>query len=153
MFYIVLLILFGVLFLVAELLVITGSVVGTALALVCYGSAIYLAFAQYGTTIGIAVIVAVILLSLISTIISLRAKTWRKLSLQQELDAASMPLPESKLKIGDRGVALSRLAPAGKVEIGGELFEARSVDVYIDQRSDVEVVGFENFTVMVKKIN
>ena len=64
-----------------------------------------------------------------------------------------MPLPESKLKIGDRGVALSRLAPAGKVEIGGELFEARSVDVYIDQRSDVEVVGFENFTVMVKKIN
>ncbi|MBE6210721.1 MAG: serine protease [Rikenellaceae bacterium] len=153
MFYIVLLILLGVLFLVAELLVITGSVIGASLALVCYGSAIYLAFAQYGTLVGVIVIAVILLLSLISTVVSLRAKTWRKLSLQQEIESASMPLPEQKLKAGDCGVALSRLAPAGKVEIDGTIYEARSMDVFIDQRSEVEVVGFENFTVLVKKIN
>ena len=153
MFYIVLLILLGILFLVAELLVITGSVIGAMLALVCYGSAIYLAFAQHGTFIGMVVIAAIILLSLISTIVSLRAKTWRKLSLKQELDSASMPLPEQKLSVGERGVALSRLAPSGKVEIGGAVYEARSMDVFIDHRSEVEVIGFENFTVLVKKIN
>lgn len=153
MFYIVLLLLLGVLFLVAELLVITGSIVGALLALLCYGSAIYLAFAQHGTTVGVAVIVAVILLSLISTIVSLRAKTWRKLSLQQELESVSMPLPEEKLKVGDRGVAISRLAPSGKVEIGGAIFEARSIDGYVEQRKEVEVIGFENFTVIVKMIN
>lgn len=153
MFYIVLLILFGVLFLMAELLLITGSVVGALLALLCYGSATYLAFTQHGTTVGIVVLVAVALLSLIATIFSLRAKTWRKISLHQELDAASMPHPEDTLKIGDRGVAISRLAPTGKVEISGQGFEARSVDVYVDQRSEIEVVGFENFTVIVKKVN
>ena len=47
MFYIVLLILFGVLFLVAELLVLAGSFIGTLLAMVCYGSAIYIAVAQH----------------------------------------------------------------------------------------------------------
>ena len=99
------------------------------------------------------VLVAIALLSLIATIFSLRAKTWRKISLHQELDAASMPHPESVLKVGDRGVAVSRLAPAGKVEIGGHSFEARSVDVYVDQRSEIEIVGFENFTVIVKKVN
>lgn len=153
MFYIVLLILLGILFLVAELLLITGSVIGAILALVCYGSAIYLAFAQHGTVVGVVVIAAIALLSLISTVVSLRAKTWRRLSLQQEIDSASMPLPEQKLNVGDRGVTLSRLAPSGKVEIGGAIYEARSMDVFIDQRSDVEVVGFENFTVLVKKIN
>ena len=153
MFYIVLLILLGVLFLVAELLVITGSIVGALLALLCYGSAIYLAFAQHGTEVGVAVIAAIILLSLISTIVSLRAKTWRKLSLNQELESTSMPQPEDTLKVGDRGVAISRLAPSGKVEIGGEIFEARSIDVYVEQRKEVEVIGFENFTVIVKKIN
>ena len=153
MFYIVLLILFGVLFLIAELLLITGSVIGALLALLCYGSAIYLAFAQHGTTVGVVVLVAIALLSLIATVFSLRAKTWRKISLNQELDAASMPHPEDTLKIGDRGVSISRLAPAGKIEIGGQSFEARSVDVYVDQRSEVEVVGFENFTVIVKKVN
>ena len=153
MFYIVLLILFGVLFLVAELLLITGSVIGTLLAMVCYSSAIYLPFAQHGTTTGIIVVAAIALVSLLATIISLRAKTWRKISLHQELESSSMPQPEQKLKIGDQGVALSRLAPTGKVEIGGGVFEARSVDVFVDQRSEVEVVGFENFTVIVKKIN
>ncbi len=153
MFYIVLLILFGVLFLVAELLVIPGSVVGALLALVCYGSAIYLAFTGYETLVGVVVIAVILLVSLLSTVVSLRAKTWRKLSLQQEIESASMPLPEEKVKIGDCGVALSRLSPAGKVEIGDAIYEARSIDVYVDQRSKVEVVGFENFTVIVKKIN
>ncbi len=153
MFYIVLLILLGILFLVAELLLITGSIAGTLLALVCYGSAIYLAFAQYGTLVGAVVIVAIALLSLLSTVISLRAKTWRKLSLQQEIDSASMPLPEQQLKVGDHGVTLSRLAPTGKVEIEGRIYEARSMDVFVDQRTEVEVVGFENFTVIVKKTN
>ena len=97
-------------------------------------------------------IAAIILASLLATIISLRGKTWRKISLQQELDATSMPKPEEVLKVGDHGVALSRLAPAGKVEVGGAIYEARSVDVFIDHRSDVEVVGFENFTVIVKKL-
>ena len=80
MFYIVLLILFGVLFLVAELLLITGSIIGALLAMICYGSAIYLAFVQYGTTTGIVVVAAIALVSLLATIISLRAKTWRKIS-------------------------------------------------------------------------
>ena len=146
MFYIVLLLLLGVLFLVGELLLIPGSVFGVVLALICNGSAI-------ATVAGVAVVVVALLLALISTIFSLRAKTWRKISLHQELDAASMPHPETKLKVGDRGVAVSRLAPAGKVEICGETFEARSVDVYVEQRSEVEVVGFENFTVVIKKVN
>ena len=153
MLYIVLLLLFGILFLVGELLLIPGSIFGAVLALVCNGSAIAIAFAKYGTNVGIVVVVVSILLSLISIVLSLRAKTWRKISLQQELDSASMPMPEAKLKIGDCGVAISRLAPSGKVEICGEIFEARSVDVYIEQRSEVEVTGFENFTVIVKKVN
>ena len=41
----------------------------------------------------------------------------------------------------------------GKVQIGGKIYEAKSVDVYIDQKQDVEVVGFENFNVIVRKIN
>ena len=41
----------------------------------------------------------------------------------------------------------------GNVDIAGKIYEAKSVDSYIDQRSEVEVVGFENFAVIVKKIN
>ena len=40
----------------------------------------------------------------------------------------------------------------GKVEIDGKPYEAKSGGEYIDQRTKVEVVGFENFAVIVKKI-
>ena len=64
-----------------------------------------------------------------------------------------MPKPEKELSIGAVGTTISRLSPMGKVNIGGKVYEAKSADVFIDQREQVEVVGFENFNVIVKKSN
>lgn len=152
MFYIVILVVLGVLFLIAELLLLPGVSVGTILSLVCYGSAIYLAFANYSVTAGIIVVAVVLLLSLITTILALRAKTWRKLALQQEIDSQSMENPSEKVAVGTIGTTLSRLSPMGKVEIEGKIYEAKSLDSYIEQRKSIEVVGFENFTVIVKSV-
>ena len=153
MFYIVLLIFFGLLFLVAELVLLPGVSIGAILALVCYGSSVYLAFRDFGPVTGTVVILVILVLSVIATVVSLRAKTWQRFSLKQEIRSSSMPvIPAEELQVGDRGVTLSRLSPMGKVEIGGRIYEAKSTDVYIDQRSTVEVVGFENFNVVVRKV-
>ena len=74
-FYIAILIVFGVLFLVAELIFLPGVSVGAVLSIVCYGSAIYLAFSHYSPWIGALVILLVVVLSLAATVVSLRAKT------------------------------------------------------------------------------
>lgn len=153
MFYIVLLVFFGLLFLVAELVLLPGVSIGALLALVCYGSSVYLAFRDFGTGAGILVIVIILVLSLVATVISLRAKTWQRFSLKQEIRSSSTPvMPAEELQIGDRGVTLSRLSPMGKVEIGGRTYEAKSLGAYVDPQRDVEVVGFENFSVIVKTI-
>ena len=154
MFYIVLLIFFGLLFLVAELVLLPGVSIGAILALVCYGSSVYLAFRDFGPVTGTVVVILVILvLSVIATVVSLRAKTWQRFSLKQEIRSSSMPvIPAEELQVGDRGVTLSRLSPMGKVEIGGRTYEAKSQGAYVDQQRDVEVVGFENFSVIVKTI-
>ena len=152
LFYIILLILFGVLFLIAEILLLPGISVGGVLALVCYGSSIYLAFRDFGVTGGVVVILIIGVLSLITTFVSLRAKTWQRFSLKQQIHSSSMPDPQQTLSVGDRGTTLSRLSPMGKVEIGGSIYEAKSLDAYVDQRREVEVVGFENFSIIVKTI-
>ena len=152
MFYIILLIVLGLLFLVAEIVLLPGVAVGALLALVCDGSAIYLAFRYHDTPTGIVVVVLIVILSLVATILSLRAKTWQRFSLRQKIDSSSMPSPQTRLRVGERGVTLSRLSPMGRVEIGGELYEAKSLDAYVDPRTEVEVVGFENFSVIVKPI-
>ena len=140
MFYIVLLIFLGLLFLVAELVLLPGVSIGALLSLVCYGSSIYLAFRDFGPSTGFIVV------------LSLRAKTWQRFSLKQEIRSSSMPDPDGEVQIGARGKSVSRLSPMGKIMIDGRLYEAKSQDVYIDPRSDVEVVGFENFSVIVKKV-
>lgn len=152
-FYIILLLVLGALFLLAELVLLPGVTIGTILSLICYAGAIYLAFTTFGTTIGVVVIGVVILLSLITTIFSLREKTWQRFSLKQNIDSVSNESPEMDVKIGDRGVAVSRIAPMGKIEIGGKRYEAKSADVLIDQREEVEVIGFENNSIVVRKVN
>ena len=151
--YIVLLIAFGLLFLVAEIVLLPGLSLGGVMAAVCFGGSIYMAFADYGTTAGIIVIVIVLVLAVLAAIISLRAKTWQRLSLKQELDSTSGERPAEKLQKGDRGITLSRLSPMGKIAIDGDIYEAKSLDAYIDPKTEVEVTGFENTTVIVRKIN
>lgn len=150
--FIAFLILLGVLFLVAELVLLPGVTFGAILSLLCDGAAVYLAFRDYGATGGIAAFVIVVALSLAATAVCLRAKTWQRFSLRQRIESSSMPAPERTLRTGDRGVTVSRLSPMGKVEIGGTVYEAKSQDIYIDPRQEIEVVGFENFSVIVKLV-
>lgn len=150
--YIILLLIFGVLFLVAEIVLLPGFSVGALLAMVCYGSAIYLGFEQ-SVTIGVVTLIVALLSAVVATIFSLRAKTWQRFALKQEIRSKSMPQPSDELEPGTRGLTLSRLSPMGKVSIEGKIYEAKSLDAYIDPKQEVEVVGFENFSVIVKKIS
>ena len=146
MFFIILLVFFGLLFLVAELVLLPGVSIGAILALVSYGGAIYIAFRDYGP------LAVVLILSFAATVVSLRSKTWRRFSLKQKVDSSVMPEPvQQSVRVGDTGMTVSRLAPMGKVEIGGKIYEAKSMDSYIDPRREVEVVGFENFNIIVRK--
>lgn len=148
---ILILIVIGVLLLVAELVLIPGTSVAGICALGAYGAAIYKAFIQYGTSGGVFTIIAVIMVAVAATILSLRAKTWQRLSLKDKMDGKSQPSPENEVNIGDKGVTLTRLAPSGNVLIDGKTYEAKSLgDIYVDPKTEIEVTGFENFTVIVK---
>lgn len=152
MWYLALLLLLGLLFLVAEIVLLPGLTVAALLALVCDGSAVWLAFTRFGTTTGVVVLLLCLGLSLVATIFSLRAKTWQRFSLQQEIRSSSAALPSESVACGARGYTCSRLAPMGQVEIDGRRYEAKSTGAYIDPQTEVEVVGFENFSIIVKPI-
>ena len=153
---IIFLVLLGVFFLVVEMMLLPGVTIGTILSIISYAVAVYIGFDRFGITGGGITgggitLAAVIIVSLVAIIISLRGKTWRRLSLKQKIESSSMETPSDTVKVGDRGTTLSRLSPMGKILIDGRVYEAKSIDAYIDQRSEVEVVGFENFTVIVKR--
>jgi membrane-bound ClpP family serine protease len=148
---IIALLILGAFFLVAELVFLPGVTLGAILSLVGFGAAVYFGFVRFGFVGGVITLVVAIALALLVTVLSLRAKTWQRLALKDKVNGKSTERPETTLSVGARGVAVSRLSPMGKVEIDGKVYEAKSTDVYIDQRSAVEVVGFENFTAIVRR--
>lgn len=149
---IIALLILGAFFLVAELVFLPGVTLGAILSLVGFGAAVYFGFVRFGFVGGVITLVVAIALALLVTVLSLRAKTWQRLALKDKVNGESTERPETTLSVGARGVAVSRLSPMGKVEIDGKVYEAKSTDVYIDQRSAVEVVGFENFTAIVRRV-
>ena len=53
--------------------------------------------------------------------------------------------------VGRDGVAYTILRPAGKVEVDGRLYDAIAQVAYIDRRTPVRVVGYENQSLVVEK--
>ncbi len=144
------LVLLGIIFLLVELLILPGISIGGVLSVLSYGSAIYLAYINVGGFAAIITALVIAAVSAVAIIFSLRSKTWNRLALEDKIEASSSSTPEAEVKIGDEGEALSRLAPMGRVVINGTNYEAKSSGEYIDAKSAVEVVGFENSNVVVR---
>ena len=56
------------------------------------------------------------------------------------------------MALGTRGRTLSRLSPMGTVEIEGKIYEAKLLSGYVDPQCEVEVIGYENSHILVKRI-
>ena len=96
---IIFLVLLGVFFLVVEMMLLPGVTIGTILSIISYAVAVYIGFDRFGITGGGITLAAVIIVSLVAIIISLRGKTWRRLSLKQKIESSSMETPSDTVKV------------------------------------------------------
>ena len=54
------------------------------------------------------------------------------------------------LQVGQEGIAISRLAPMGTIDVDGAFYEAQSVLDLIDQKTPVKVVKIEGSKIWVQ---
>ncbi|MDL2251750.1 hypothetical protein LJC12_02755 [Odoribacter sp. OttesenSCG-928-J03] len=138
----------GLSLLILEFLVLPGGIAGIiGFACVCFG--IYLGYHYFGTPAGHYVFLSTTLVCLSATVYAVRAKTWRKLSLNASIDSSVDGVDES-VHPGDTGLTIGRLAPMGKVRIGNATMEAQSQSGYIDENREVEVVKVFKDKIVVK---
>ncbi|MDD2964490.1 MAG: hypothetical protein PHQ65_13415 [Bacteroidales bacterium] len=147
---IIILIALGLVFLVAEVLVIPGTSVAGVLGFIAIAIGIWQAWAVYGTTTGVAVTFGTLVATATALYFSLKSNTWKKLMLNDSIDSKVNLVDTEKVKPGDTGVTLSRLAPAGKARINGEMTEVHSISGFIDQHRDVVVVKTDHQKIIVK---
>lgn len=147
---IILLIIAGLVFLVAEVLVIPGTSVAGVLGFIAIAIGIWQAWAVYGTTTGLLVTFATMIATVAAFYFSLKSKTWKKLMLNDAIDSKVNTVNLDRVHPGDTGKTISRLAPAGKARINDEICEVHSLSGFIDQHTDIEVVKIDHQRIIVK---
>lgn len=139
----------GLVLLILEFLVVPGTTVVGVIGFACVCFGVYLGYRNFGTPVGHYILATTVVLGFFVTFYSLRAKTWKRLSLSAEIDGAVEGVSDS-IRPGDTGKCVGRLAPMGKVMVGEHVVEAQSQSGYIDADSEVEVVKVFKDKIIVK---
>ena len=151
--FIIVLILVGLVLIFAEILLIPGVGVAGILGLLSMGGSCFYAFNQLGTAPGIIVTVINAVLIVGLTIWVLRAKTWKRFTLNTNIDAKAVIFDDNTIASGDTGRTVTRLAPMGTAIIGNETYEVKALEGIIDAGVEVEVVLVEDKKIYVKPVS
>lgn len=146
------LIIAGLILFIIEVFLLPGVSIAGIVSAGCLLYANYYAFDTLGTMPGCITLVISAIGVIGITIWFMRSKTVDKLSLKKTIDYRPEPLKGLDLKVGDEGVALTRLALIGNAEFNGRIIEVRSSGEFIDQKSRIRVERILDGVVMVEKV-
>ena len=124
-----------ILFLV-ELFVIPGISLAGISALVCIIYATYYAFANMGT----------------GAVWFMRSKTLDKLALKKDITSKIDRSAAEKVKVGDTGITITRLAQIGNAEINGNIIEVKSMDGLLNEKTPIVVNRITDGIIFVEKL-
>ncbi len=152
-FAIILLIVLGIFLFIVEFLLVPGVTIAGIGGAILMALAVYFAYSTHGNTVGNYTLVATLVLTVGGGAYVLRARTWKRLMLNKGIDSkVEVGLEEDRIKVGDRGESISRMAPIGRVMINGLIVEGKSHRGFLDQHTPVEVIKVLNTQVVVKSI-
>lgn len=149
--FIITLILVGLVLIFAEILLIPGVGIAGILGLVSMGGSCFYAFNQLGTTTGAIVTAVNAVLIVALTVWVLRAKTWKRFTLNTNIDSKAVSA-DGVLTVGERGKTVTRLAPMGMVRFDDDSVEVKALEGMIDPGVEVEIVMIEDNKVYVRPV-
>ena len=150
--FIITLILVGLILIFAEVLLIPGVGFAGVLGLLSLAGSCFYAFMQLGTTAGVIVTSVNVVLVVALTIWILRAKTWKRLTLETNIESKAVSSEASVIAVGDAGKTVTRLAPMGTVRFGDIAVEVKALEGMVDPGVDVQVALIEDNRIFVRPI-
>lgn len=141
----------GLLFVIAEVLFVPGGILGIVGGLMLV-FAIYLPYYYHlgiGAHINTLVILAILTLGLF---LSIKNKTWKRLELSTDVSSKVRKQMDELVKVGDKGISLSRLTPMGKARFGEQTLEVKSYSGFVDPQTEIEIIEISKDKIIVKPI-
>ncbi len=151
-FAIILLIVIGLLLLLIEFAVIPGITIAGVGGFLMLGASVFIAFQRYGTMIGLITLAVVLIIAPAMIYYFFRSRAGKKMVLNTTVEGNVGAIKEEKVKVGDIGKTIGRLAPMGKAKVNGETVEAQSTGSYIDNNTEIKVIKIVSNKIIVEPI-
>ncbi|MDR1678985.1 MAG: NfeD family protein [Prevotellaceae bacterium] len=143
------LMLLAIVLLLIEIFLVPGISVAGVLGIAGIIASVIWAF-QIDTTTGLITLSAGILVCAFFAWLVFRSRVLDKMSLKAEIDSTVETVKNLNINAGDEGIAISRLATIGKVQVNGNTVEAKTNGSFIDEGTEVIVVEVFESNILVK---
>lgn len=135
-----------------EVFVVPGVGISGVAATVCVVVADVLVYMEYGLHAAVgAFLVSTILIILFFWWFS-KSKMLEKMALHDVIDSSNATAEQLSVKVGDQGVALTRLALIGNAKINGKVVEVKSSGEFISKGTLLEVVSVNEALIVVRPL-
>ncbi len=149
---IVLLIIIGLVLLLIEFAVIPGVTIAGIGGFLLLAASVYIAFVQLGNIAGFITLAFVLIASPILIYYFFKSRAGKKMILGSEIKGKVENFEPGKLKVGDTGKTIGRLAPMGKIKVNGEVVEAQSTGTFIDPHTEIRILKINSNQIIVEPI-
>jgi len=150
---ILLLIFLGIVLLLIEFTILPGITIAGIGGILLFAYSIYLAFSSYGALAGFLTLGFVLIVAPTLVVTLFKGKSGKKLVLSTVITGIANQIDHEKVKIGDIGVTIGRLAPMGKIKVNGEVVEVRSTGTFVDPGEKVRIIQIEKSQITVEPLN
>ena len=145
------LIAFGLLFLVLEVFVFPGFGVSGVVGLLALGAGVIIAF-QINFTVGMYTLGGTLVGTIILIYLSIRFDTLSKIALLKNIDSKVDVNHLSDVKLNEEGVSVSRITPMGKARFGNYYVEVSAWSGFIEENQPIKIIKISNNTIYVSLI-
>ena len=150
---IIFLIILGIILLLIEVTILPGITIAGIGSFLLLVYSVYLAFTSYGALIGILTLAFVLIAAPLIVYFLFKGKAGKTMVLNTVLTGIANEINPEKVKVGDVGITIGRLAPMGKIKVNDEVVEVRSTGTFVNPGEKVRIIHIEKSLVTVEPLN
>ncbi len=150
---IIFLIILGIVLLLIEVTILPGITVAGVGSFLVLVYSVYLAFTDYGSLVGFGTLAFVLIAAPLLVYKLFKSKAGKSMVLNAVLKGHTNEINTEKVKVGDIGVTIGRLAPMGKIKVNDEVVEVRSTGTFVNPGEQVKIIHIEKSLITVEPLN
>lgn len=150
---VIVLIFFGLGFIIAEIIFVPGTTLLGLLGLVFTITGVVLSYLSFGGGIGTIVMAVTIILGISILIYSFKSGVWERFALKSSINSKFNEGNLADLQVGEEGITISALRPMGKADFRDKIYEVSTLGNFLPSGTKVRIVSIKNNKVFIEPLN